>query len=302
MAHPGDAIGSVLAGLIMGLTMVALVAAGPAAAQDSGRVPVERSTTSQKALFLDNLVTKSVAARTIETSGDSAAIAKLAQARALVAEAHADLAAGQVAAANGKLDQAVKLVNTEARRLSQGDVKHERLQEAYAKRLKTVKAFHTAFERVAQEKGGSSAATVQARTQADLIARAEALAAEGRLADAKAHLDQAYRASTASLRELRKGDTLVRSLSFETPAEEYAYEVDRNDSHLMLLTLALSQNRPSAGAVKIIESLRMKAVDQRGRGDRQAQDGDHVSAIDTLVQSTATLMKAIRMSGLYIPG
>jgi hypothetical protein len=207
-----------------------------------------------------------------------------------------------VEAANDKLNQALVLVNTEARRLSKGQVQRERLREAYDKQLKTVEAFRTAFDRVAREKAASASTITQAETLAKLIGQAEGLAAEGRLADAKSVLDRAYRMSTGSLRELREGDTLVRSLVFETPADEYKYEHDRNFSHVMLLKLALSQNQPSASRLKAIESLRAKALDLQEQGERQAQDGDHVSAIDTLVESTKTLMKAIRMSGLFIPG
>ena len=109
------------------LAGMALIAAGPvvapAHAQQEQRVPVDQATTKQKAIFLRNLVTKSVAAETIEKSGDAAAKAKLAEARALVDEAHRDLDAGRVEDANAKLDRAIGLVNAETRRLSQADMK-----------------------------------------------------------------------------------------------------------------------------------------------------------------------------------
>ena len=40
----------------------------------------------------------------------------------------------------------------------------------------------------------------------------------------------------------------------------------------------------------------------RRRGEAQAARGDHASAVDTLEKSTKELIRAIRSTGVYIPG
>jgi hypothetical protein len=273
-----------------------------AASQQEQRVPVERQATAQKAVYVKNLVSKSATAETIETSGDAAAIEKLERARGLVAEAESDLAADRVAPADSKLNEAIALVNKEARRLSQGDVREAHLKKTYDRRFKAVTALLTAYERVAEEKNLSSATAAQVSTLTKKIEQAEKAASAGRLEEAKIILDEAYLATAGRLRGLREGDELTRSLKFETAAEEYDYEIDRNDSHIMLLQLALSQKKPAPSYVDRIENLKADAAKKRARAESMSAAGDYDSAIDALSKSTDSMLQAIRMGGLYIPG
>ncbi|MFQ5618238.1 MAG: hypothetical protein ACE5FR_04630 [Rhodospirillales bacterium] len=281
-----------------------LAAAGalPAVAQDAKRVPVEQATTRQKADFVRNLLTRSISARTIEDKGDAAAKANLARARALVDEAHADVAAARYEAANGKLDQALLLVNTEARKLSEAEVKGQRLRAAYDKRRNSVVIFLSAYERVAGEKELSAATMAQVEELRRLLRKAEKLKAAGRIIEANDVLERAYRTARGDIREMREGKTLVRSLNFETPAAEYRYEHDRNDSHIMLLQFAIANKNPPKARRTRIDVLRRQAMGLRDEAESQARAGDHVSAIETLTRSTNSLLKAIRMSGVWIPG
>lgn len=274
----------------------------PAHAQQEQRVPVDQATTQQKAIFLHNLVTKSVAARTIESSGDAAAIAKLEEARGLVQEADEDLAAGQYDVANEKLDRALGLVNSETRRLSQTEMKQDRRKEAYEKRLHTVQTFLKAYERVAGEKQMTAASTAQLTDIRQLMATAERRAADGKLEEATALLDKAYATARGDIRQMREGETLTRSLNFETAQDEYEYEHNRNESHLMLLQFAITEKNPPKSRLVRIDELRKQAVGLRARAEGEANAGKHEEAIGTLVESTDTLLKAIRMSGIYIPG
>ena len=306
--RPGGGAGAATAALRR-LAATLLLAAGlaaagvpPAPAQDAPRVPVEQATTQQKAEFVGNLVTRSVAAKTIEDNGDDAAKASLARARALVAEARSELAAGRYEAANGMLDEALRLVNTEARKLSETEVKGERLHEAYDKRRNAVAIFLAAYERVASDKELSAATAAQVAEIRRLVRAAEDLAAAGKIGEANDILDRAYVAARGDIREMREGQTLVRSLNFETPEAEYRYEHDRNDSHIMLLQFAIAEKNPPETRRTRIEELRVQAMDLRAEAEAKAQAGDHTDAIGTLVGSTDVLLKAIRLSGLWVPG
>ena len=286
------------------LLAAGLAAAGapPALAQGAPRVPVEQATTQQKAEFVGNLVTRSVAAKTIEDKGDDAAKASLARARELVAEARFELTAGRYESANGMLDEALRLVNTEARKLSEAEVKGERLHEAYDKRRNAVAIFLAAYERVAGDKELSAATAAQVAEIRRLVRAAEDLAAADRIGEANDVLDRAYVAARGDIREMREGQTLVRSLDFETPEAEYRYEHDRNDSHVMLLQFAIAEKNPPETRRTRIDELRVQAMDLRAEAEAKAQAGDHADAIGALVGSTDVLLKAIRLSGLWVPG
>ena len=280
----------------------AIFTALPVSAQSTPRVPVEQAATEQKAKFVENLVTRSVAAETIETSGDDAAMRKLADARALVEQAKAELAEGRPEEANRKLDAALRLVNIEARRLSQAGLKGERQKEEYGRRRHAVQTFLAAYERVAQDKELSAAAAAQMTKIRDLIEAAEGQVREGQWADANDTLALAYQLARGDIREMREGKTLTRSLDFSTPVEEYKYEHDRNDSHVMLLQFAINEKSPPAARRTRIDQLREEAMAIRTDAERKAETGAHTEAIETILRSTDILLKAIRMSGVWVPG
>jgi hypothetical protein len=290
----------------LGIALLAtaqLLSATPAAlAQDPPRVPVEQTTTEQKAQFVGNLVTRSVAAQTIETKGDQEAKAKLARARALVEEAKADLAGGAYESANGKLNEAFRLLTVEARKLSEEDVKRERLQEAYDRNRNAVTIFLTAYERVAREKELSAVAGDHVAEIRKSIAEAEALAADDKIGEANAVLESAYRLARGDIREMREGETLTRSLNFETPEDEYHYEKGRNDSHILLLQYAIAEKNPPQTRLERIDELRREAMTLRDQAEGKARSGDPAGALGMIARSTESLLKAIRMSGMWIPG
>ena len=124
----------------------------------------------------------------------------------------------------------------------------------------------------------------------------------GDLVRARSVLDQAYVRAKQAIEDLRGGETLVRSLHFKNKAEEYKYELDRNDTHRMLLKVLVERKGQSQGA----SGMRQKFIDDssrlRAEAERQAAQGDCQTAVRTLEQSTKALVQAIRSAGIYIPG
>jgi len=290
------------AGLV--LSCLAIGAAGglDARAEGNRRVPVERATTEQKAIFVGNLVSRSVAARTIETKGDEAAKEKLAEAKSMVEDAKSEIASGNYANADSLLDDALRLVNTEARKLSESDTKHDRLVELYDRRHHAVSTFLSAYERVSGTRELSGSTQTQVQRIKALVTEAESFAAAGKLTEAIDALDEGYKMARGNIREIRDGETLTRSLNFATPADEYRYERDRNDSHIMLLRFAIAEKKPPPVRTKRIDQLHDQALELRQEADKMAESGKHDMAIERINLSTDTLLKAIRMSGIWIPG
>ena len=103
----------------------------------------------------------------------------------------------------------------------------------------------------------------------------------------------------AGISGLRSGDTLVRSLNFASKEEEYHYEVDRNNTHQMLIKVLLEDKK---AADAMIQTYVTKARELRGRADAAAAAKDYGGAVRLLEESTAELVRAIRNAGVYIPG
>lgn len=289
--------------VVLGLMAFALAAViGVATAQENKRLPATQANTEQKAKFVRNLVTNSQASRSIEGSGNEASKASLNQARALVGDADKDIAGGKFDSADEKLNKALEIVQTESRKLSDGTGAAKSSKDAYERRLATVKAMMDAQSRVAKEKAltGNVASKREAITK--YMEEAEAYAKLGRYDQANVTLDKAYAAVTQDVSSMRSGDKLVKDLKFDTPHDEYVYEIDRNDSHFMLLKLQLAEKPPMGGYAEQIEALRREADDMRKQAELQGNGKNYPEAIKTLGDSTQKLIRALRMAGAYIPG
>ncbi len=281
----------------------AVIAAGPAAAEGQ-RVPASKPIVDQKRLLVENMAYRSVAAKAIIESGDSEAKAALDKAKGLVEEAKTAAAAGNYQDADGKLNQALKLINDHAKRLTHKKVGAERDQELFKRRRHAVETFLNAYQRVSSDPNADSSKMPKEHTDwiAQELAKADALAGKGDFKKAQEPLAAAYERTRELIRTMRAGQTLTRSLNFATAEEEYQYELKRNDSHFALLDFAISEKNPRGSVVQFIDRSRGKARDERGTAEGMAKQGDFKGAIGKLNASTNVLLQAIRMSGIYVPG
>lgn len=281
-----------------GLCALALCAAAAASAQ--GRVPPDREQLERKLASTATLIESSSGAKQIEASGAGEALARRAKARELHARAGEALRAGDLEGSARMLDEASRAMFEGVRLAAPQQVADAKQRTDYNARLESTRALVDAQKRIAAEKGGPRAAEPARQAEA-LIAEGERLVAAGRLADGRAKLEQAYLTVKAAIGSAREGDTLVRSLNFATPAEEYHYEIDRNDTHRMLVDMLLKDKRGGTMDAMVDQALTASARLRR-QAEAEAARNDHKSGIRTLEESTRELVKAIRAAGVYIPG
>ena len=273
-----------------------LLAVAGARAQD--REQVERRVQS-----VGTLIESSSAARQIDSSGVAMAREKRDNARLVHREASATLRTGDLAAATKLLDLAARELMAGVRLAKPEQVTGEKVRRDFDARLDSAQALLTAQQRITQEKSAGREAQDAARTIEQQIAQARKLAEQGRIADARTLIDRAYLTARVSIESMRGGDTLVRTLSFTSPREEYDYEIDRNETHRMLINVLLSDRQDAAGVMPpAMQAFVDKAATLRGQAEAQAQRGDHAGAIKMLEDSTRELVRAIRAGGVYIPG
>jgi hypothetical protein len=92
-------------------------------------------------------------------------------------------------------------------------------------------------------------------------------------------------------------------LNFASSEEEYHYEVDRNDTHRMLVDVLLKEKMNTNWGIEAMVNKFMESADKlRARADEQASDGEYENAIGTMEESTKEIVRAIRSAGIYIPG
>ena len=249
------------------------------------------------------LLETSSAARQIEASGDQRALATRDKARGLYKSASEAYAAGDLAKTNRLLAETSVLMFEAVRYAAPDEVVAKKLETDFNARNESVKALLAAYKRVASEKGSVKGVNETVASIEKSIAEADKLAAAKKYGEGRAELDRAYLVAKAGISSLRSGDTLVRSLNFASKEEEFHYEVDRNETHKMLIKVLVDEKRATNPQLdQQVQTFLNKASELRSAADSAAARKDFAQAIKLLEESTAELVRAIRNAGVYIPG
>ena len=285
------------------LAMIAtMVVSAPCWPQQPSPSPnVDRAQIERKLDSVGALIEKSSAATQIETSRVAAAREKREAARAAVARARSAFQKSDLAGASTLLDEAAREMIEAVRLAAPQQVTHGKTRTDFDARVESVKVLLEAQKRIAREKGSAGAADATHRIEQQMKV-ANDLAAAGKLEQARAAIDAAYLDTKVSIGSMRSGDTLVHTLKFADKEEEYRYELDRNDTHQMLIKVLLDEKRESSSIDSLITGFQARAVALREQAEAAARSRDFESAIRLLEQSTTELVRAIRGAGVYIPG
>ncbi|HYD62679.1 MAG TPA: hypothetical protein VEC35_20155 [Noviherbaspirillum sp.] len=301
------ALAVMIGALFLNAGLAAAADAPPApAAEGQPRAPRAAETKEQIERRLESvakLIESSSGAKQVEASGNVQAQGMRTKARELHKQAEDAYKKGDLPAASRSLDEAAKTMFDGVRQAAPEQITAEKKQRDFDNRLESVKALLSAQKRISAEKKlGAKGTETTAKIEVQ-IRDAQALAAAGKLDEGKAALDKVYGVTRASIETMREGDTLVRSLNFANKEEEYHYEVDRNDTHKMLVKVLLEEKRASNPN---LETMVQKYVEQaaalRTNAEGLASKKDYEGAIRVLEDSTKELVRAIRGAGVYIPG
>ena len=286
------------------LAMCALLAAASFVTADEGKKPPEPTLSKSSVQSrLDNvrrLVFTSSGAQRVKDSGKPAALEARQQAVAAFEAAEGSWKSGDLKGANKKLDEATGHMFEAIRVAGAGEAMRQKREDDYVARDESVDVLVDALQRIADEKHANGKVAAALRKVKQHHAEAERLHAAGEVVAARKEMDSAYETAKVAIESLRGGDTLVRDLNFASKEEEYRYEIDRNDTHQMLIKVLLEEKGSSAK--KMADTYVQKAAKLRKRAEGEAARGDHAAAVKTLEEATGELVRAIRSAGVYIPG
>ncbi len=251
---------------------------------------------------MNRLLNESSGARQVMDGSSAEAGQKREQAIELYRRAGEKIAAGARDEASGLLDESARLMFEAIKLATPASLLEEKQKVDYGARKDSVMALRDAFHRIADETRDAESRQQVDRQLTDLVGRADSLLAQGDNEAAQAELDKAYHLLKISIESKRAGQTLVRSLNFETKKDEYLYEIDRNETHRMLIDLLVDEKNSSAYTQGQVAGFVEQAMQLRQQADAYAGEGEYEFAIDLLEQSTRQLVRAIRSAGIYIPG
>jgi hypothetical protein len=288
----------------MVMTMCALLGAAPYVTADSGKKPPEpslsKASVESRVENVRRLVFSSSGAQRVKDSGKPAA--RQAHQKAVDAFEAAEGAwkKRDLKQADRHLDEATHLMFEAIREAGAGEAIRKKKEDDYVARDESVDVLAEALQRIADEKHANGRIASAVREMRHHHAEAERLHAAGNVDAARKEMDAAYETAKVAIESLRGGDTLVRDLNFATKEEEYRYELDRNDTHQMLIKVLVEDKGDSVKAM--VSKYADKASKLRKRAEGEARRGDHSAAEKTLEESTRELVRAIRSAGVYIPG
>jgi hypothetical protein len=244
------------------------------------------------------LLETSSAARQIESSKAPEALQRRDRARELYSNAKAALEQGNLEKASALLTETRSIFFDAVRFAAPEEVTAKKLENDYLLRLESVQALLGAYKRVSGEKSAKGVTETVAQIEKSMAAGA-LLAKDRKFKEARAEVDRGYLVAKAGLTSLRSGDTLTRSLNFASKEEEFHYEIDRNNTHQMLIKVLVDEQKSSG---EMVRSFLSKAAELRVKADAAAARKDYAEAVKLLEDSTSELVRAIRNAGIYIPG
>ncbi|MEO5332411.1 MAG: hypothetical protein H7839_10340 [Magnetococcus sp. YQC-5] len=272
-------------------------AAPQAAGNTNNKWSADPHQIAQRMDSVTTLINKSSGAQKIAAANNPEASAMRDQALAHLQDGRAAFERKDYEAAKKWLAQASQTMFEAMRKADAGASDREKKTQDFDRRLASVKVLLDAHVRISGEKGRGQETNSQIQKAMD---DAVTLQKGGDATKARARLDEGYIMAKLGIEKLRRGDTLVRSLNFKNKEEEYHYEVDRNDTHQMLVTMLLQNKGDSVKQMS--EQFVKRAKELRAKAEKEAAAKSFEAAVTTMESSTDELVRAIRGAGVYIPG
>lgn len=252
--------------------------------------------------FVQKLIEQSSVAKRVSSSTDPEVDSLRRSAREHYQKAVELHEKGDYAGTDAELMQATEAMFAAVRLMEQKQEIEGKLENELQRKEESIKALLDAHSRITEEKGASSGNKELRKAAEAKFRAAQQLLRERKLEEARRYINEAYVAIKLAVSELREGDTLVRNLEFSSKEEEYLYELDRNDTHKMLVSLLLKERVKNESTRNMVELFVEKAMELRRKAESVAEEGNYDEAIDILEESTKQLVRAIRGAGIFIPG
>jgi tetratricopeptide (TPR) repeat protein len=245
--------------------------------------------------YAEGVIMRSKSAERIEQSDSEEAKAKLQEARDKYKAARQAQSDGDFARAEQLANEAIKLVTAAAMRvpnkIDEETVQRRRYDELHAQ-IETYRNWdHQNSE-------------LDAATQAEMdnaileIEKAASYAATKDYAKANEFLSMALNIVIKAKNSSLKERTFSYDLNFETPLDEYKYELSRNDDYLRLIPIALTQKEPSAGVRSLLERFVEKARVLRHDAESRFEEKQFEQAVTAMQQSTNELVNGLKIVGV----
>jgi len=283
------------------LLLLVLFASAPALADDVNVQPTREEIIQELQLVKMLLNSSPLAERA--RKGDDNLKQPIELAHNLYSRANDAFLAGNMVWAGAFLDEALSVMEDAARLASDPLQVETKQRSQYAELLEDVRAFDATYQDVRKGLPPKEVKKYDAEIEPtrSLIQRAQTLMRDSKYQEGSELLEKVHAIYISVLNELLASTAFVYDKTFNSPAEEFDYEMARYHSYEELIPIARDQFKPDEYTLKLSERYVQEAHLSHGSAEKQAAGGDHTTAIKTLQEATKRLQTALRTIGLEVP-
>jgi hypothetical protein len=289
-----------LSGTVQVAPALAETAPGGAATTPGVAAAPTRQYIEQKLAMAKQMLYKSSGAQRIDASGDEsahvAARTILGEARVYYDSAKVALETNSLAESDELASEAMRQAGVAFRLLPDLAKQIEQLRLRYSRLVDEIKTFLDSKLVTAASISPPELGQIR-----EAMGKAQALADKNRYDDANQILVKARDSVNTTINKLMVNKTISYEIKFDSPREEFDYELHRHQSIADLMPLAIADYKPSKDALARVDEAVEKAKSLQATSEKEAAGGDFKAAMQTLKQATNEIYKAMEMVGLVVP-
>ncbi len=260
-----------------------------------------RKLIDQKVRLIEMLIS-SPAAKAGDAGRDGESMQMLERGRKSFEEAKLAVADGRMDDASRLLDETLKSTSAASRKMSPDGtgLSESALRRSLADKQEQVMSYRASVVDLTRD-GKLGPQARQLLLQLDvLLSEATKLADGARLSEANKKMAAAYKLVVEEISRLRAGQEVVMSLTFETPADEYAYEVKRFTSNLTMVDMMVAEGRADGAKRTLVDRFVEEGQRLRSMAEIEAGGRRHKEAVSVMEQASVQLTRALQAMGLAV--
>ncbi len=220
------------------------------------------------------------------------------RARELVVQAQEDLARGMLESAKSNVDASIKLFTAAAATNKRRRQTHQQeLVEIESMRAE-IAAYLESYRAALNDRGAEGAGMLDQIRMAGLVSDADQFKSDGNFESARSTLGEARQLVVTALAEIRDKETVVYTLEFDTPADEFRYEQERYREYVTLGQRVLESGEIEQSRERLFKSLSDAGKRLSNEAEAWVDEGDYHSAINRMQAASIKLIKGLQMLGL----
>lgn len=245
--------------------------------------------------YAEQLVMSSESARRLEQEGNDEAVAALNEARVLYQKAREIQQQGDIKEAEKIGGEALRRFTMAMKLLPKQPSVDEALRARYIEVMEELRSYMYWYDSAPYVSRDEQQTIEEVRLGLD---EASKLAAVSRFMEANRILNNLLTIMVDLSNRALKSDTIISTLDFATPQEEYDYELARNSDYKRLIPIAIEQKDPAPSRLSLMQRFEKQADELRSRSDAEYAANEIEQAIASLQASTDQLIRALGIVGV----